>query len=99
MVILPEASFLSEVGPETLSCAAREQVYLAARLAIINMLWPQVGPPVLMDDPLVNFDAMRREATILALQDFAQKRQVILFTCHDDYRSFATQYIEIPRPV
>jgi hypothetical protein len=81
-----------------LSCATREQVFLAARLAIINMLWPEGGPPVLLDDPLVNFDPERSQAALEAVRDLAQVHQVILFTCSHDYDRWADHVVELAGP-
>lgn len=64
-----------------LSLATREQVYLACRLALVRLLWPQEGPPLLLDDPLVNFDEFRYAQALRLLGEFAQERQVLLFTC------------------
>ncbi len=89
-----------EAGGDTpsLSCATREQVFLAGRLAIIDMLWPEGGPPLLLDDPLVNFDASRRQAAVEVIKLMAHTHQVILFTCSDDYTDVADVIIDMPGP-
>ncbi len=85
-------------GVPDLSCATREQVFLAARLAIIHMLWPEGGPPVLLDDPLVNFDPERSQAALEAVRDLARVHQVILFTCTHDYDRWADHVLELAGP-
>lgn len=103
-VTLPETGEAVAVGGEAdrqegaLSCATREQAFLAARLAVIDMLWPESGPPLLLDDPLVNFDAMRRAAALEAIAATAQRRQVIVFTCSDEYDAVADCVIELAGP-
>ena len=103
-VTLPETGEAVAAGGETdrqegaLSCATREQAFLAARLAVIDMLWPDGGPPLLLDDPLVNFDAARRGAALDALCAIAQRRQVIIFTCSDAYDAVAARVIELAGP-
>ncbi|NSW57322.1 MAG: AAA family ATPase [Armatimonadetes bacterium] len=82
-----------------LSCATREQVFLAARLALVDMLWPQGGPPLLLDDPLVNFDPDRRKAAVDALKSAAETHQVIVFTCGNDLDAAAVNIVEMPAPV
>jgi len=67
------------------SCATREQVFLAARLALTGLLWPDEPPLVLMDDPLVNFDPDRRDAALEMIRALAEETQVLLFTCQDWY--------------
>ncbi|HEY3397445.1 MAG TPA: AAA family ATPase [Armatimonadota bacterium] len=64
-----------------LSLATREQLYLAARLSLVSLLWPHEGPPVLLDDPLVNFDDRRRAEAMALLAEYAHDHQVLLFTC------------------
>ncbi len=75
------------------SCATKEQVFLAARLALTSLLWPDELPPLLLDDPLVNFDTDRRAAALALLREFAANAQVIVFTCHDWYDTAADHRI------
>ncbi len=77
------------------SCATKEQVFLAARLALTGLLWPDELPPLLLDDPLVNFDEGRRAAALDLLREFAATAQVIVFTCHDWYHAAADHIIEL----
>lgn len=71
--------------PQHLSLGTRQQLYLALRIALL-MTAENVGRavPVLADDILVNFDAERRRLAARALVELACKRQVILFTCHEE---------------
>ncbi len=88
-----------EVDPnEELSCATREQVYLAARLALTDLLWPESHPPIILDDPFVNFDAERRDASVQIVRRLAADSQVLLFTCHEHYDELADHVIELPGP-
>ncbi len=80
------------------SCATREQVYLAARLALTELLWPERRPVIMLDDALVNFDAMRREQALGIIRTLAPEQQVLLFTCHDTYDQAADTVIELPGP-
>jgi DNA repair exonuclease SbcCD ATPase subunit len=72
-------------GPQELSCATRAQVFLAARLALAELLWPSDPPPLLLDDPFVTFDPERRRAAAAMLQQLAERTQVMLFTCSGVY--------------
>ena len=79
-----EDSFGHSAQVETLSRGAREQLYLAIRLAVIQRL-SRAGleMPLLLDDVFVNFDAPRTEAAIDLLQEVAEGgQQVLFFTCH-----------------
>jgi energy-coupling factor transporter ATP-binding protein EcfA2 len=73
------------VEPGYLSKGAQDQLYLALRLALMDLLFPSARPPLFLDDPFVKFDANRRRAALQLCQRIAQHRQVILFTCSDDY--------------
>ena len=71
--------------PSLLSLGTCQQLYLSLRIALL-MTAENVGRgiPILADDILVNFDAERRQGAIRALQELAQRRQVIVFTCHGE---------------
>jgi len=87
-----------EAGGDELSWATREQVYLAARLALTRVLWPDEGPPLLLDDPLVNFDERRYAATMNLLGSFAQDRQILFLTCSAEFDKYADHVIKLPGP-
>ena len=66
-----------------LSQGAADQLYLAVRLAICDMVLPaDRACPVLLDDALVNFDDQRMAAALDYLREEAETRQILLFTCH-----------------
>ena len=56
-----------------------DQLYLALRLAVAEELTPNA--PLILDDALVRFDDVRHAAAMDILQETAQNKQVILFTC------------------
>lgn len=66
-----------------LSLGTCQQLYLSLRVAMLQHA-ETVGAsiPVLADDILVNFDAVRRRAAARVLAELARSRQVIVFTCH-----------------
>lgn len=82
-------------APDELSYATREQVYLALRLAMCEALWPEEGPPLILDEPLLAFDETRKAAALELLRDLAQRRQIIILTCSHDYDSIAANRIEL----
>ncbi|MCF8066519.1 MAG: hypothetical protein K9K36_14815, partial [Desulfarculaceae bacterium] len=66
-----------------LSRGTRDQLYLCLRLALAQEITSQGEPlPLILDDPLVNFDAQRLAAALAMLCRVAEERQVILLTCH-----------------
>ena len=70
---------------EQLSRGAREQLFLALRLALVSAYARQgKSLPIVLDDVLVNFDADRAQAAADLLQDYAAEgRQLLVFTCHE----------------
>ncbi len=71
---------------EPISTGTREQVYLALRLAILELLEGEGEPlPLILDEVLVNWDAERRARAFDLFQEVARRRQVFLFTCHEPF--------------
>lgn len=68
-----------------LSLGTCQQLYLALRIALLESA-ENVGRaiPILADDILVNFDEQRRAGAARALVELSQRRQFVLFTCHED---------------
>lgn len=76
-----DGSFLPH-GVLTLSQGAADQLYLAVRLAICDMVLPEDKCiPIFLDDALVTFDDDRMSAALDYLVELSQKRQILLFTC------------------
>jgi uncharacterized protein YhaN len=68
---------------QAMSSGARDQLYLALRLATLEWRFEKHEPmPFIADDILVNFDDDRATATLKALASLAERNQVILFTHH-----------------
>lgn len=66
-----------------LSAGAADQLYLAVRLAVCDLvLPPENAAPIVLDDALSNFDDARCAAALDYLRREAEKRQILLFTCH-----------------
>ena len=67
-----------------MSRGTKEQLYLAMRLGLIQEYENRCEPmPIIMDDILVNFDDDRGPLAITALKEFAENRQILIFTCHN----------------
>lgn len=58
-----------------------DQLYLALRLAVAGELTPEA--PLILDDALVRFDDQRLQEAIRILEEEAETKQVILFTCQN----------------
>ena len=92
-VFTPEKGDWINPDSEELSAGARDQLYLAARLALVDEITGGNSLPLIMDDPLVHFDVFRRENTRNLLKEVSKKHQVILLSCHDYYDEWADQII------
>jgi uncharacterized protein YhaN len=74
----------TECPVEAPSEGARDQLYLALRVAAVQAYAEQAEPlPFIADDLLVHFDDARAAAAIALLTELGQTTQVILFTHHD----------------
>ncbi len=56
-----------------------DQLYFALRLAVAKALSPTA--PLILDDALVRFDDKRLSAALQLLQQEAEQKQILLFTC------------------
>lgn len=66
-----------------LSAGTEDQLYLAVRLAICDLVLPAENPvPIVLDDALASFDDERCAAALDYLRKEAERRQILLFTCH-----------------
>jgi DNA repair exonuclease SbcCD ATPase subunit len=83
------------VAVEALSRGTQDQVYLAARLALSDLVFHGAKPPLLMDDPFATFDPQRKQDALELCQRLARDRQIILFTCQEGYEPFADYVIEL----
>ena len=74
---------------QQLSQGAADQLYLAVRLAICDMVLPaEKHVPLFLDDALVTFDDDRLRAALDYLLSESKNRQILLFTCHDRERAY-----------
>ena len=74
---------------QVLSQGAADQLYLAVRLAICQLvLPPEKHVPLILDDVFASFDDQRLAAALEWLLQESQNRQILLFTCHDRERTY-----------
>lgn len=76
------------VNVRELSRATQDQFYICARFALVELITEGRRPPLLLDDPFVNFHPTRLRRTIPLLQELAKENQILLFTCSDAYDDF-----------
>lgn len=70
-----------EVEPQALSRGTLEQIYLALRIAVGNVVASEEKLPVLFDDAFALYDDERLAHTLKTLA--AMENQMIIFTCQD----------------
>lgn len=67
---------------QLLSQGAADQLYLAVRLAICDMVLPEgKSAPLILDDALLSFDEERLHAALDYLVEESAHRQILLFSC------------------
>ena len=64
-----------------LSGGTADQLYLALRLAIVELALPD-DAPVVLDDALAMFDDERAKKALRVLKKLSETRQILLFSCH-----------------
>lgn len=84
-------------GPASLSTGTVNQLYLALRLALLDVICLGRTPPVFLDEPFVHFDEERLEAVMPLIAAVARQRQVFLFTSRLPHALPADQVISLSR--
>ncbi|WP_099157342.1 ATP-binding protein [Virgibacillus ndiopensis] len=67
-----------------LSQGTRDQLYVALRIAISEVMSKNHHLPFIIDDAFVHFDASRTNQVMKILSEIAEHQQVIVFTCKKD---------------
>jgi hypothetical protein len=76
-----------------LSQGAADQLYLAVRLAICDMVLPaEKRVPLVLDDALTNFDDLRMARALDYLTEAAGERQILLFSCQRREAEYLEKY-------
>ncbi len=73
-----------EVSLESISGGEKEQVYLATRLALAEVLAEKERQLVVLDDVLTATDTGRLARVMIILEEAAQRLQVLVLTCHPE---------------
>jgi DNA repair exonuclease SbcCD ATPase subunit len=85
------------VDLDSLSGGEQEQLYLATRLALAEILGKDERQMVVLDDVLTATDAGRLARVMGVLEDAAQQLQILILTCHPErYRTLKnTQFFDL----
>jgi DNA repair exonuclease SbcCD ATPase subunit len=79
--------------PEELSGGAIDEFYMAFRLALARLIFGDKKPPLILDDPFVNFDSVRLDKTLGFFKTLALDYQIIIFTLGNSYDKVADNII------
>ena len=81
-VTVREGGSLADRPLSYLSQGTADQLYLALRLALADLLLPQPEAcPLILDDAFLTFDDQRLALALGVIRELAQTRQILLFTC------------------
>ena len=64
-----------------------DQLYLSLRLALTDMLFGEKSTPVILDQPFLQYDSVRKENALKLFEDMENHRQIILFTADNSLSS------------
>jgi uncharacterized protein YhaN len=85
----------AQIGVEAMSEGTRDQLYLALRLAALDVARsPEVQMPLVLDDVLVTSDDARAANILRALAQFGKNGQVLVFTHHQHLLTVAKGALE-----
>ena len=73
-------------SPQWRSEGTGDQLYLALRLAVWEVLAPEC--PIILDDALIRFDQKRMERALELLKELSEKRQILLFSCQEREKEY-----------
>lgn len=71
----------SSMPTEAYSLGTRDLYSLAARLALVDALYENELPFIILDDPFVHLDDEKTEAALKLLRQISEKKQIIYLTC------------------
>ena len=72
--MLHESEFLSE--------GYKDIVNFCSRMALIDALFTEEKPPVILDDPFVNLDDKKVPRALQLVKDLSKEKQILYFACH-----------------
>ena len=81
--VIPEA-LGKPVEIDNISGGEQEQLYLATRLALADVLTRDERQLVVLDDVLTSTDAERLARVMVILEEAAQRLQILVLTCHPE---------------
>lgn len=65
-----------------LSDGYKDMVNFCSRMALVDALFENIKPPIILDDPFVNLDDEKIPNALQLVKEIAKENQVIYFACH-----------------
>ena len=78
-----------------LSAGTMDQVYLAARLALADLVSEEKNSILILDDPFASYDEKRLKNAMKVLRDLSENHQILLLTSQDHYDEWADSTINL----
>jgi exonuclease SbcC len=75
----------SSIPIASLSLGTIDQLYLSLRIASLELLGKGLTLPLMIDDSFANYDPHCQAKSLRILEELAESRQVIFFSCHPEY--------------
>lgn len=72
--MLHDSNYLSE--------GYKDIVNFCSRMALVDALFEEVKPPVILDDPFVNLDDSKVPNALKLVKKMAEEKQILYFACH-----------------
>ncbi len=69
-----------------LGAGQRSICALCFRLALVDNMYKDEKPFIIMDDPFVHLDEEHMQKTVQTVKDIARDKQIVYFCCHDSRR-------------
>jgi uncharacterized protein YhaN len=78
-----------------LSAGTMDQIYLAARLALADLVSEEKNSILILDDPFASYDEKRLENAMKVLRELSENHQILLLTSQDHYDKWADSTINL----
>lgn len=91
ITVVEEDNKQRNIELESLSGGTLDQLYLALRVGLGNILSGNQNIPLIFDDSFVQYDSKRLRNSIEMLAKESERRQIILFTCQEREAEIAKQ--------
>lgn len=78
-----------------LSAGTVDQIYLAARLALADLVSDEKNSILILDDPFASYDEERLENAMKVIKGLSENHQILLLTSQDHYDKWADSTINL----